>query len=69
MGDAQVQSDPCTNAEIMGLPSAFGPSPVTITWPVPNEPAYAGFHVFTQAAGFGGGVINLTCAHDCTVGY
>ncbi len=55
--------------EVMGLPSAIGASPVIITWPVPNEPAYAGFHVFTQAAGFGGGVINLTCAYDCTVGY
>ena len=55
--------------EVMGVPTAFGPSPVTISWAVPNEPAYAGFHVYTQAAGFGGGVINLTCAYDCIVGY
>lgn len=55
--------------EVMGLPSAIGTSPVTITWPVPNVPAYAGYHVYTQAAGFGGGQINLTCAFDCTVGF
>lgn len=55
--------------EVMGLPSAFGASPVTISWSVPNEPAYAGFHVYTQAAGVGGGVITLTCAFDCTVGF
>lgn len=55
--------------EVMGLPAGFAPRPVTITWPVPNDSAYAGFHVFTQAAGFGGGVIRLTCAYDCTVGY
>jgi hypothetical protein len=58
-----------TKREVMGLPSGIGSSPVTITWGVPNQPAYAGMHVFTQAAGFGGGVINLTCAYDCAVGY
>lgn len=58
-----------TKPEVMGLPSAFGASPVTITWDVPNDHAYCGFHIFTQAATVGGGVINLTCAYDCTVGY
>ena len=58
-----------TTPEVMGMPSAlWGPS-VSITWSVPNEPAYSGFQVFTQAAGFGGGSINLTCAFDCLVGY
>ena len=56
-------------SEVMGLPSGWLTNPVVITWPVPGDPAYAGFHVFTQAAGFGGGQINLTCAYDCTVGY
>ena len=55
--------------EVMGLPSGLGTSPIMISWPVPNEHAYVGFHVYTQAAGFGGGQINLTCAYDCTVGY
>ena len=54
--------------EVLGLPSGFG-WPTVVTWPVPSDPAYAGYHVFTQAAGIGGGVINLTCAHDCTAGY
>jgi hypothetical protein len=54
--------------EVMGLPSGIGVSPVSITWGVPNDPAYAGFDVYTQAAGFGGGVINLTCAFACAVG-
>lgn len=58
-----------TTLEVMGLPMAFVPSPVTLTWSVPNEPAYVDLHVYTQAAGVGGGVINLTCAYDCTVGY
>ena len=55
--------------EVTGLPAGFGVSPVLLDWSIPNEPAYAGFHVFTQAAGIGGGVINLTCAFDCTVGF
>ena len=55
--------------EVMGLPSGIGASPVVIMWAVPNEPAYVGFHVYSQAATFGGGQINLTCAYDCTVGY
>jgi hypothetical protein len=55
--------------EIMGLPANFGTSPVVLTWAVPSNPAYVGFHVYTQAAGIGGGVINLTCAYDCTAGY
>lgn len=55
--------------EVMGLPSGIGASPVTITWPVPHESSYAGYHVYTQAAAFGGGVIHLTCAFDCTVGF
>jgi hypothetical protein len=56
-------------AEVMGFPSGVGVSPVVITWAVPNVPGYAGFTIYTQAAGFGGGVINLTCAHECMVGY
>jgi hypothetical protein len=60
--------DPTQN-EVLGFPLGFVPSPVTITWSVPNEPAYAALHVYTQAASFGGGVINLTCAYDCTVGF
>lgn len=55
--------------EVMGLPTAFGGSPITLTWSVPSNPAYLGYSVFTQAAGVGGGVINLTCAFDCTAGY
>jgi hypothetical protein len=55
--------------EVLGVPMGIGASPVTITWPVPDEPAYAGMHVSTQAAGFGGGVIHLTCAYDCTIGF
>lgn len=58
-----------TTPEVMGLPSTIGVSPVTVSWMVPNEYAYAGYQVFTQAAGFGGGMIRLTCAYDCTVGY
>jgi hypothetical protein len=54
--------------EVMGLPSGIGISPVSITWGVPNDPAYAGYDVYTQAAGFGGGAINLTCAFACGVG-
>jgi hypothetical protein len=58
-----------TKREVMGVPSTFGASPVVISWTVPNDPSYAGMHVFTQSAAVGGGVINLTCAFDCTVGY
>ena len=58
-----------TTPEVMGLPLGIGPSPAVITWYVPNDPTYAGYHLYTQAAAFGGGVINLTCAYDCTVGY
>ena len=53
----------------MGLPILFGASPVRITWAVPHEPIFAGDHIYTQAATVGGGVIHLTCAYDCTVGY
>ena len=54
--------------EILGLP--WGPgSPNLISWIVPSEPGYAGYHVFTQAAYFGGGSIGLTCAFDCTAGF
>ena len=56
-------------AEVMGLPAMIGPSPVTISWVVPPHSAYVGYHVYTQAAAFGGGAINLTCAFDCTAGY
>ena len=57
--------------EVMGLPSVItgGPGPAVITWSVVANTAFAGFHVFTQAAGFGGGSIQLYCAYDCTVGY
>jgi hypothetical protein len=55
--------------EVMGLPISIGTSSVIITWPVPDDPTYAGYHIYSQAAGFGGGVISLTCAYDCTVGY
>ena len=55
--------------EVMGLPAATGASPVSISWAVPSDAAYLGYHVYTQAAGFGGGVITLTCAFDCTAGY
>lgn len=55
--------------EVLGLSPGFGTSPVVFTKVLPHDPTYAGFHVFTQAAGFGGGVISLTCAYDCTVGY
>ena len=58
-----------TTPEVLGLPAVLGPAPAVLTWPVPQDPAYAGFHVFTQAAGFGGGLIQLTCAWDCTVGW
>jgi hypothetical protein len=56
--------------EVMGLPSAItgGPGAAVITWYVVANTAYAGFHVYTQAAGFGG-FIQLYCAYDCTVGY
>jgi hypothetical protein len=56
-----------TKKEVMGLPSGFGAS-VVITWYVVANTAYAGMHVFTQAAGFGGAIL-LYCAYDCTVGY
>jgi photosystem II stability/assembly factor-like uncharacterized protein len=55
--------------EVMGLPSSVVGNPAIITWSVPNVATYVGLHVWTQAAGFGGGVISLTCAYDCTVGY
>lgn len=55
--------------EVTGLPTAFGASPVTITWALPSDYAYAGYHVYSQAAGIGGGQINLTCAFDCVVGF
>lgn len=58
-----------TRPEVMGLPSAFGTSPIPITWSVPDEPSYTGYRVYTQAAGIGGGVITLTCAFDCTLGF
>ena len=57
-----------TKPEVMGLPSGFGASTV-INWAVPAEHAYCGFHIYTQAAGFGGGQISLTCAYDCEAGY
>ena len=57
------------HGEMLGFPGGFIPAPITITWSVPGDPAYAGYHVHTQAAGIGGGVINLTCAFDCTAGY
>jgi hypothetical protein len=55
--------------EVMGFPSGFGSSPIRVGWPVPNDSAYVGHHVYTQAAGVGGGVIRLTCAFDCAAGY
>jgi hypothetical protein len=58
-----------TSKEVTGLPTSFGASPVTITWALPADYAYAGYHVFTQAAGIGGGQINLTCAYECVVGF
>ena len=56
-----------TKPEVMGMPSGFG-STVQITWPVPPNLRYVGYHVFLQSAAFGGG-IELSCAYDCTVGY
>lgn len=56
-------------AEVMGVPSSFVGNPVVISWAVPLDPLYAGYRVYTQAAGIGGGVIRLTCAYDCEVGY
>lgn len=55
--------------EALGLPVKVGGSPVAITWQAPNDVVYFGKHLFVQAAGFGGGAINLTCAYDCTIGY
>lgn len=60
--------DPAT-PEVMNLPLGLLPSPITLTWLVPRDPAYIDMHVYTQAAAIGGGVINLTCAYDCTAGY
>lgn len=60
--------DPGTST-LMGPLLQIGTSPQAFTWPVPNEPSYAGFHVYTQAATVGGGVIRLTCAFDGTVGF
>ena len=54
--------------EVMGFPQGVG-NPTTVSWVVPSDPAYVGYHIYTQAAGIGGGVINLTCAYDCTAGY
>ena len=56
-----------TKPEVMGLPTGYG-SAVQITWPVPPNMQYVGYHVFLQSAAFGGG-IELSCAYDCTVGY
>ena len=56
-----------TKPEVMGLPTGYG-STVQITWPVPPNMQYVGYHVFLQSAAFGGG-IELSCAYDCTVGY
>ena len=55
--------------EVMGLPIGLFTNPAVVEWAVPADVAYLGSHVFTQAAGFGGGAITLTCAHDCTVAY
>lgn len=54
--------------EVTGLPGGAG-NPTIVSWAVPGDPSYAGYRVFTQAAGIGGGIINLTCAFDCTAGY
>ena len=56
-----------TKPEVMGLPTGYG-STVQLTWPVPPNMQYVGYHVFLQSAAFGGG-IELSCAYDCTVGY
>lgn len=55
--------------EVFGLPFVAGPSPAQYWESLPHEQAWAGIHVYTQAAAVGGGTILLTCAHDCTVGY
>jgi hypothetical protein len=55
--------------EVLGLAPGFGPSPIVLTKTIPNDPTYAGLHVWTQAVAIGGGQLNLTCAFDCTVGY
>jgi hypothetical protein len=54
--------------EVMGL-MGIGSSPITLTMSMPADPVFAGYHVYTQAAGFGYGSVNLTCAYNCTVGY
>ena len=55
--------------EVMGMPTSFG-THVRITWPVPTNMQYVGYHVYLQGAAFGGGAgITLGCAYDCTVGY
>jgi subtilisin family serine protease len=56
-------------AEVLGFPSDLFSNPAVVTWSVPHEPSYVGYHLYTQAAAIGGGAINLTCAYDCTVGY
>ncbi len=54
------------SGELLGMPSAFG-NPAIINVLVPNDPLFAGFVFYTQAASFGG-TICLHCAHECSVG-
>ena len=55
--------------EYLGLPAAIGPV-ASIDVPIPPDPAYAGYRVFTQAAHFGGGQpVALANAQDLTLGY
>ena len=55
--------------ESLQLAPGFGASPIAFSLPIPNDPAFTGLHVWTQAVGIGGGVFQLTCAHECQVGY
>ena len=55
--------------ELFGLPSAPGPL-AAITVPIPSDPVYAGFEIYTQAAHFGGIVpYALSNAQDLFLGY
>ena len=55
--------------EYLGLPAAAGPV-ATINVPIPGDPAYAGYEVYTQAAHFGGGQpFALSNAQDLILGF
>lgn len=56
--------------DLLHLSLRYGVGPVSFSLDVPGDPAFAGYLVSTQGAGFGGtGSINLHNAVDLVVGY